>query len=181
MVVETAVRLNLGCGDYRLPGHLNVDASPAAGVDLVLSVPPLPWPDTCVSSIYMGHFLEHLSEDRGRELLAECYRVLQPGGTIGIVVPDFREVARRYLSSERAPMEWPAGVHHDLSDLDELCRCILFSTLQPSHHLWMYDVDTLGRALRRAGFEVTGEIDRFNDPRLSTGQWYQAGLDARKA
>jgi predicted SAM-dependent methyltransferase len=180
VVVATSTQLNLGCGDYRVPGYLGIDQLPGAAVDLVLTVPPLLWPDASIHAIYMGHFLEHLDDQRGAELLREAYRVLEPGGGLGIVVPDFREVARRYLSAERAPFEMPAGAWHDLADLDELCRYILFSNYQASHHLWMYDVDTLGRALRRAGFEVTGEIDRFNDPRLSTPQWYQTGLQARK-
>jgi len=71
VAVTSGVRLNLGAGDYRIPGYLGVDQSPLAGVDLVLTVPPLPWPDDSVDAIYMGHFLEHLDQNRGRELLAE--------------------------------------------------------------------------------------------------------------
>jgi predicted SAM-dependent methyltransferase len=179
VVVATGLRLNLGAGDYPLAEHINIDASPHPGVTMVLTVPPLPWPDGTVAEIYAGHFLEHLDLDRGRELLAEAFRVLEPGGALGIVVPDFREVARRYVAQEAAPFDWSDG-HHDLRDLDDLCRCLIFSTCQPSHHRWAYDLATLERALTRAGFEVLGEIDRYTDPRLSTPQWYQAGLNARK-
>jgi predicted SAM-dependent methyltransferase len=180
VVTITGVRLNLGAGDYRLAEYLNIDAVPGHAVDLVLTVPPLPWPDESVEAIYMGHVLEHFARDRGRELLDECFRVLAPGGTIGVVVPDFREVARRYVNAEHAPFEWFDG-SHDLADLDALCHFVLFSTCQPSHHLWAYDFDTLRRALRLAGFEVLSEIDRYHDPRLSTPQWYQTGAEARKA
>jgi predicted SAM-dependent methyltransferase len=179
VVVAQALRLNLGCGEYPLDDFINVDATYFPGVNQVLSVPPLPWPDAIITEIYCGHFLEHLDEVRGRELLVECYRVLEPGGTISIVVPDFREVARRYVEREPSPFAWASHMH-DLRDLDELCRFILFSTCQASHHFWMYDLDTLGRALERVGFSLTQEIDRFNDPRLSTPQWYQCGLEARK-
>jgi len=179
VVVGTALKLNLGCGDYPLTGFVNVDATAIRGVDAVISVPPLPWPDKSADEIYCGHFLEHLSFAQAGELLSECFRVLQPGGKIGVVVPDFHEVARRYLMEADAPFEWQYHVH-DLTDLDELNHFILFSTCQPSHHLWAYDLSTLGRALERVGFEVTGEIDRFSDPRLSTPRWYQCGLEARK-
>lgn len=174
------LRLNLGCGDYPMVGWINVDEEVHPGIDAVLSVPPLPWPDQSVQEIYCGHFLEHLGQQRGAELLAECCRVLVPGGTLGVVVPDFREVARRYVTGVDAPMEWPGSTWHDLRDLDELCHYVLFSTCQPSHHFWAYDLVSLRRALERAGFEVTGEIDRYRDHRLSTPQWYQCGLDARK-
>jgi len=179
VVVATSVRLNLGCGDYPLAEHINIDASPHPGVTMVLTVPPLPWPDGSVAEIYAGHFLEHLDLERGRELLAESFRVLERGGTLGIVVPDFREVARRYVEQEVAPFDWSDG-RHDLRDLDELCHYILFSTIQPSQHRWAYELATLERALQRAGFEVLGEIDRYTDPRLSTPQWYQCGTQARK-
>jgi predicted SAM-dependent methyltransferase len=177
-----AARLNIGCGEYRLSnahGWVNLDEAQESQADLKFHVPPLPWPDNTLGEIYAGHFLEHLSQLDGRHFLAECYRVLVPGGQLGIVVPDTREVARRYLLGEPAPFQWPDG-WHDLRDLDELCWAVLFSTLQPSQHQWAYDLTTLRRALERAGFEVLDEIDRYADPRLSTPQWYQCGLDARK-
>jgi len=177
------IRLNVGSGDLpmRLPGWINIDESPYLGVDLVRRVPPLPWPDGSVAEIFAGHFLEHLNRVDATDFLDECWRVLQHGGTLALVVPDMREVMRRYVMDEPAPMEWPAGHHRDLRDMDELCATVIFSTDQPSHHQWAYDNITLGRALEAASFEIMREIDRFNDPRLGTGQWYQVGLEARKA
>ena len=175
-----AVKLNLGCGEYSLgPDWLNIDAVPTSASNLVLTVPPLPWPDGSVDEVYCGHFLEHLDRPQGAALLAECFRVMTPGASIGIVVPDFHEIARRYVMEADAPFEWADGTH-DMTDLDELCHYLLFSTCQPSHHLWAYDLTTLGRALERAGFVLTREIDRFSDPRLSTPRWYQCGWEASK-
>jgi predicted SAM-dependent methyltransferase len=178
-VALDTLRLNLGCGDYSLDGFVNVDAMAFRGVDAVISVPPLPWPDASVSEIYAGHFLEHLSFADGGELLRECFRVMTSGASIGVVVPDFHEIARRYVLEADAPFEWGDG-RHDMTDLDELCHYLLFSTVQQSHHLWAYDLTTLGRALERVGFALTREIDRFSDPRLSTPRWYQCGLNASK-
>jgi predicted SAM-dependent methyltransferase len=181
VAVELGVlKLNLGAGEYPLEGFVNVDTLAFRGIDAVIAVPPLPWPDGSVSEIYMGHFLEHLDFATGAELLVESFRVLAPGGGIGVVVPDFHEIAYRYILRSHAPFEWQSGTH-DVTDLDELCHYLLFSTCQPSHHRWAYDLSTLGRALVRAGFVITGEIDRLHDPRLSTPRWYQCGLNARKA
>lgn len=176
------VRLNIGSGDLpmRMPGWVNVDQAPYTGVNLVLKVPPLPWESDTVSEIYAGHFLEHLERSQGAEFLAECYRVLQPGGRLGILVPDMAECFRRYIADEAAPAEFPAGHHRDLRDLDDLNEMIIFSTVQPSHHQWSYDLVTLRRALEHAGFDVGDEIDRFQDPRVAVGAWYQFGLDAIK-
>jgi len=174
------VRLNVGCGEFHLDGWCNMDEDPACEPDWTVRVPPIPLGRSTVDEIWAGHFLEHLERYEANAFLAECYRVLVPGGRVGVMVPDTLEVMRRYVFGEEAPMEFPNGVHHDLRDLDEACATLLFSTLQRSQHRWAYDRMTLDRALARAGFVDRREVDRFEDPRVSTGQWYQIGLEALK-
>jgi SAM-dependent methyltransferase len=178
-------RLNIGCGDFRMreplgSGWVNVDSDEHSQAELVLSVPPLPWATDSIAEIYAGHFLEHLDRPVATEFLLECYRVLVPGGRVGIVVPDTREVMRRYISGDAVQMQFPEGNFLDLRDLDDLCAGILFSTLQPSRHQWAWDAQTLERAMRYAGFDIVGEIDRHGDPRIPVGAWYQCGWDGRK-
>jgi predicted SAM-dependent methyltransferase len=177
------VKLNLGAGPDRKPGWVNVDN----GVDDHIWGKPLTGEhveadcfdylaslaDGTVDEIYAGHFLEHFEYDlhewaasEAHGLLAECCRVLKPGGLIGIVVPDIREVMRGYFTDGR--------------DLDDICAGFLYSTIQPSKHKWSWDASTLRRALERAGFDVVDEIDRYADPRLAAGAWFQMGLDAVK-
>lgn len=129
--------------------------------------------DDTVDEVYAGHFLEHFEYDLHdwqtsdvHRLLTECFRVLKPDGRIGIVVPDIREVMRGYFTDGR--------------DLDDICAGFLYSTIQPSRHLWSWDASTLRRALERAGFTVVDEIDRYDDERLAAGAWFQVGLDAVK-
>jgi len=179
------VRLNIGAGEWPLPtedGWTNIDADPAAFVDLVAAVPPIPYPDNSVDEVAAIHFLEHLDEPTGAEFLRECYRVLKPGGIVGIVVPDTRLIMQEYLKNTGLAVEEPnsGGRMRMLRDLDDVCAMFLFSTVQPSHHQWAYDEFTLQRAMRRAGFDQFEEIDRFTDPRLGTGQWYQGGWQAQK-
>ena len=124
--------------------------------------------------MYAGHFLEHFEYDlhqwqtsEAHTLLAAIHHALKPGGIVGIIVPDTREVLRGYLFEGR--------------DLDDICAGFLYSTIQPSRHKWSWDLATLRRALERAGFAVTDEIDRYDDPRLAAGAWFQCGLEAVKA
>jgi len=179
--VPAATRLNIGSGRHPLLNYCNIDASPEALADVYLSVPPIPYEDESLDEIYAGHYLEHLTRDEATEFLVECHRCLKPGGKLGIVVPDTREVMKRYLSPETvARMEYPRGTFHDMHDLNEVCHLILFSTVQESHHQWAYDSVTLHSLLSGNGFRVTGEINRWLDPRISVGAWYQFGLDAVK-
>ena len=178
--VKAARRLNVGCGQFPLHYWTNLDAAEDAYADIRVTVPPLPYADASLDDIFAGHFLEHLAPDDADVFLRECYRCLAPGGRLGIVVPDTREIMRRYLRGDQDRVQVPAGQWHDLSDLDAICRVFLYSTVQDSHHLWSYDHRTLYRRMVNAGFDILGEIDRWNDPRLGTGQWYQFGLDAVK-
>ena len=177
-VTGVPLRLNVGAGDFPLRGYVNLDSSEGTAADVIARVPPLPYDDASVDEVWSCHFLEHLSQEDGAEFLRECYRVLVPGGALGVVVPDTREIMRRHLSGEAGRVEFPAGRLWDISDLDDVCAMFLYSTIQPSHHLWSYDLTTLSRAVERAGFRITGEIDREYDPRLGTGQWYQCGIAA---
>jgi len=57
-----------------------------------------------VAHIHTEHFLEHLEYSDGQNFLRECYRVLEIGGTMRVVVPDsekymFRD-ARTYSTQD---------------------------------------------------------------------------------
>ncbi len=173
-------RLNIGSGEVPLLYYTNLDPDRRWPADRREQVPPLPYTDASLEEIYAGHFLEHLSQETAAEFLRECYRCLVPGGRLGIVVPDTREILRRWLDGAIDQVEWPHGVWRAVADLDEVCALFLYSTVQPSPHRWSYDLTTLERAMRTSGFTVTGPIDRYRDPRLGTGAWYQCGVDAMK-
>ena len=76
------MRLNVGCGDYLLEGFVNLDADPATPADVHADamVYLRDCPDATFAEVYAGHFLEHLTPEGAQRFLAECYRVLAPGG-----------------------------------------------------------------------------------------------------
>ena len=173
-------RLNVGCGEYPLRYYTNLDANPALPAEIHATVPPLPYDDNALSEIYAGHVLEHMTQDAGRAFLAECYRTLEPGGRLGVLVPDTFEIMRRYTLGMLDKVEYPEGVYHAITDLDEVCALFLYSTAQDSPHQWSYDAGTLRRAMERAGFRSLRMIDRYADPRIPVGAWYQCGWDGFK-
>ena len=177
------IRLNLGSGQFNLPaeaGWVNIDGDPAMPADLHLWVPPLPYAPSSIAEIYMGHFLEHLSPTDAALLLQDCRRVLVPGGRLGVVVPDTRVILAHYLERRHTVVEIPQGQHWDLDDLDSVCAVFVYSTMQETGHRWSYDADTLRRALERAGFQVEGPIDPWQDARHSCGAWWNLGWNATK-
>jgi len=97
------MRLNLGCGEKKLSGYINVDlyGNPDMRVDLFHT--PWPWNNESVDDIACHHFLEHVPHFR--DTWREFYRILKPGGKLWIRVPNWR--------CTKAP--WPEQHLHQFS------------------------------------------------------------------
>lgn len=78
--------LNLGCGNNKGIGRVNVDAYGDPDVVWDLQEFPYPWDDNSVDGIEMYHVLEHLPD--WWSAFKECARILKPGGYLDIHVPD---------------------------------------------------------------------------------------------
>lgn len=216
MVEPMPSKLHLGCGLNAVDGWLNVDGSwnarlakaprlrralaaariispeaakvPWRGDLRILDVrDPLPFDAASYEAIYASHLLEHLYLADALRLLTECFRVLRPGGTLRLVVPDLRAIVREYCgertfhnSDELATM--PAA--------DRMNRRLHFRNPNPPRanvilrvyaaltdfqtHKWMYDAESLVAHLRDVGFDEVEErdfrvsriddIDRIEDP-----------------
>jgi predicted SAM-dependent methyltransferase len=102
--------VNVGCGRQAHPAWCNLDLTACApGViehDLRRG---LPLRDNSCDAVYHSHVLEHLRPDEAADLLAECFRVLKPGGTLRIAVPDLEGIARNYLTKLEAAADNPAA------------------------------------------------------------------------
>lgn len=88
------LRLNLGCGNRKLAGWLNVDNEPACKPDAVVDLEklPWPWPGDSTEEVMLSHTLEHLGADPKVYLgiIKELYRVCRDGAKITIIVPHHR-------------------------------------------------------------------------------------------
>jgi predicted SAM-dependent methyltransferase len=92
--------LNLGCGERFHPEWVNLDLYPASpSVQAWDLRADLPFPDASFDVVYHSHVLEHFSKTDGLRLLERCKRILRPGGTLRVVVPDLERIVHSYLSS----------------------------------------------------------------------------------
>ena len=82
-------KLNLGCGEFKKDGFINVDLSSVPGVDLCHNLNEFPYPfeDNHFTEIEADHLLEHL-EDPFR-VMQELYRIAADGCVITLRVPHF--------------------------------------------------------------------------------------------
>lgn len=80
------IYLELGSGNKR-EGWLTLDLN--FGADIIRDVTKgLPFPDNSVEKVYCSHFLEHFYHHDLINLLTEVKRILKPGGSFFVVVPD---------------------------------------------------------------------------------------------
>lgn len=154
--VSQKLKINLGSGEYPIPGWINIDM---AGSDLPYNVLwDLPFQDGSVDFVYSSYLLEHLNyQHDAPQLLQEIKRVLKPGGIFRVAVPHIRPFLQAYLNQDHAffdqvEAKWGfsfggtllekalnyAGVGHRAGVIDD--------------HKFGYDDSTFSQLLRSAGF-----------------------------
>ncbi len=146
--------LNVGCGDWTLPGFLNLDREgrPDVRLDAALS---LPFRAGSVDGIYCEHFIEHLSQADGAAFLRECRRVLRPRGVLRIATPDLDGLVRDYASPGWRSPEWD---RHGYDWLATRCE-MLNLALREWGHRWVYNEEELVRLARLAGLTPRGRYE----------------------
>lgn len=61
----------------------------------------IPLPDCSVDFVFSSHVVHHLYRDDAVNLIREAIRVLRPGGTMRIAVPDLERIVALYLDGSR--------------------------------------------------------------------------------
>jgi SAM-dependent methyltransferase len=183
--MPAGLKLHLGCGHHVVEGWVNIDGAwgawfgnhpVLATVARALRVPVPAWPrgvrrndlrrrlpfeSHSAEAIYASHILEHLHLEDADRLLADCGRVLRPGGILRVVVPDLAAIVEEYLG--RSPFATPIGGDTPGDRMNARLRGHeprrpglprrLYDVVADFHtHKWMYDADSVVARLGRAGF-----------------------------
>lgn len=108
----------------------------------------LPWCfSRSVELIYASHILEHFTYKDGVAFLAECRRVLEPGGIIRIACPDAKKLFR-------ACVEGRMGEYDEVNDgcASNETQVGKLSAVLNANHAVSYDEESLTRVILDAGF-----------------------------
>jgi SAM-dependent methyltransferase len=122
----------------------------------------LPYPDSSLRCVYSSHFVEHNTPDVAERFLAHCYRVLEPGGILRVVVPDFKLLVDEYLRSSNGDGEERASAVDRFllatgllgkPAVGSKCIRVLRGLWGRDKHYWQYDEYSLKARLERVGFK----------------------------
>jgi ubiquinone/menaquinone biosynthesis C-methylase UbiE len=130
--------LNIGCGKTYHDSWVNVDfVSTGPGVLAHNLLQGIPFPDSSFDVVYHSHVLEHFDTVGARNLVSECFRVLNSG------VISLKRVRQQiagwivYLIAGKAAFKsFKMGIFRSGGEI----------------HQWMYDRYSLKRLLEKAGF-----------------------------
>jgi hypothetical protein len=174
---KTGLLLNIGCGPLTAPGWINMDAViKADGVFYCDVRDPIPLADGSVRHIHSEHFLPHLRQDEARRFFADCYRLLQPGGSLRFILPDVEKYVRAAVANDRAffdPIVRLGGANDPLRTGVEF----LNQTFRLDGYCFAWDYETLRLDLLGAGFlrvekSAPGEVaPEFN---IDGKDWWRA-------
>src|SRR5450631_1205367 len=146
-----------------MEGWTNVDASPDVKADIHLDAAEFvrQYGDQ-VDEVYMGHVMEHLMPGYAATLLRLLNERLRPGTVVSVVTPDMRAIFEAYLAGE--------------VDNDKLNASFIYSYVQPSHHVWCYDEQSLIELFRRAGLR---DVEPIADPTSYPPVYHKVGPESQ--
>ena len=130
-------------------------------------VTKVPWeyPDGSVHFIISSHMLEHLTRNEGKIFLKECLRVLRPGGTIRITIPDSKKIASVYaLAGLKGKYSDNEGVKNAEDEAEA------FWNFMTVGHKTAYDEESVIRKMVEVGFETVSKCnpDHSGSPEIQT-------------
>lgn len=128
------MKLHLGCGKRFIPGFVHIDAVDYPHVDHVATIDNLSFIKTdSVDVIYNCHVLEHFKRRDVGRVLSEWQRVIKPGGTLRVSVPDFSKLCEVYQRQNQLDVvigalfgrqDYLYNIHYNVFDLASLAQSL---------------------------------------------------------
>lgn len=163
-------KLNLGCGRHVLDGWVNVDVQVSLKAprspEILCDLKTIPLPDGCAEEVMAIHVFEHFYFWETPAVLAEWRRLLTPGGSLVLELPNLMKCCRNILEGRT--------LARGGKDPDQLGMWGLFGDPRDNDpymtHRWGWTPKTLRSLLESSGFAEVRE---------TMPKWHRAGRDHR--
>jgi predicted SAM-dependent methyltransferase len=111
------MKVEIGAGEKPHPDYdIHLDLLPLPDIEVISRVDRLPFRTASLDGLRANHVLEHQSYELLEPTVAEWARVLRPGASLDIGVPDARSIAEQWVRGEIDTAEanyWILGGHSD--------------------------------------------------------------------
>ena len=157
--------LDIGCGNGSLlwqmrslgwevsgvePDSKSAKEAQSAGLDVRAELwPSEPWPEEHFDAITLFHVMEHLHDPV--QTLADCWKLLKPGGQIVIATPNYEACGREYFGPDWRGLEIP-------------------------RHLVLFTEKSLWKAMEKSGFAVSRPVR----PNLNARAMFKISANLRR-
>ena len=132
------IKLNLGSGDKRVDGYINVDIE-NPNADIHWDVRKLPLNDNKVDEILAVHLFEHFKPEESIDILKEWYRLLKPYGKLILEMPDIEQLCKSFIDGDK-------------SERYHMLNCIYGSMMPEFPHRYGWYFEILQDHLKQVGF-----------------------------
>lgn len=167
------LKLNLGSGQRKFqPPFINVDIQDKWAPDLVADCASLPmFADESAEMIVLHHQLEHGTLEQSKKMLQEAHRLLCPGGSLLIFVPDISALVTG----------WSEGKINDYILMVNLYGAYMGDPAD--FHHWGYTMHSLTEHLVKSA--TWAWIEKFNWRKIPGADiagpdWWILGIEATK-
>jgi predicted SAM-dependent methyltransferase len=147
--------LNLGAGFHRRDGWTPIDlmVDPPGGIRWDVRW-GLPFETGSVRRIHCEHFVEHLRlADEVMPALAECFRVLEPGGELRIIVPDAARYIHAYARGDAAFFDAMRDLGGAAVPFETDIEIVNQAFRMGGDHQFAWDFRVMRRRLESVGFD----------------------------
>lgn len=161
--------MNVGAGPHARADFFNLDYDYHPGIDLFWDLTkPLPMTNNIIGGVFTEHCLEHLPFETTQRALKEFHRVMLPGATIRISVPDGELYVRSYVDAR----EMPFGEVERINSPHWTPMQSINMAFYGHGHRFIYDYATLQRCLEKSGFKNVQKekLGSGRDPKLLIDQ-----------
>src|SRR6185437_13162573 len=135
MLEAWMIGINVGSGQRPFgESWINVDSVWHEGMpkpDVICDGAHLPFESGYADYVCLHHVLEHFGCGGGRIFLREAHRVLTPGGSLLVFVPDLRKLVKLWFSVEISTQIYMTNLYGAYMGHDE------------DRHKWGYDLNSL--------------------------------------
>jgi predicted SAM-dependent methyltransferase len=163
LATHTVRKLQIGAGPTQSADWLTTDILAKLRKRTVYldATRRFPIEDAAIDYVFSEHMIEHVPYLDGKAMLAECFRVLKPGGKIRLATPDLMRMIHLMQdepsATAREYITWSAA-NFLAAGTPQTAIHVLNNQFRNYGHQFLYDEMCLADLMQRAGFT---RIERF--------------------